>query len=88
MKRHLARAFFLSHAIHDSRKEGVPEKCESKKGNESRRSGGESESVKMVDGESESKEEIKIHERFERRRIKIHGGIIAGPSKTKARDSS
>lgn len=52
------------------------------------RSGGESESAKMVDGESESKKEIKIHERFERRRIKIHAGIIAGSSKTKARDSS
>lgn len=49
---------------------------------------GESDSVKMVGEESESKKKIKIHERFERRRIKIHDGIIAGPSKTKARDSS
>lgn len=47
-----------------------------------------SESAKMVGEESESKKEIKIHERFERHRIKIHGGIIAGPTKTKARDSS
>lgn len=31
--------------------------------------------------------EIKIHERFERRRIKIHGGIIApAPRKQKARE--
>jgi len=49
---------------------------------------GKSESVKIVGGESKSKKEIKIHERFEQRRIKIHGGIIAGPSKTKARDAS
>lgn len=76
--------------IHNSRKEGAPEKCEGKKGIERRlcRSEGESESVKIVGGESESKKGIKIHERFERRRIKIHGGIIAGLSKTKARNSS
>lgn len=48
---------------------------------------GESESVKMVGGESESKE-IKIHECFKRRRIKIHGGIIVGSSKSKACDFS
>lgn len=49
---------------------------------------GKSESVKIVGGESKSKKEIKIHERFEQRQIKIHGGIIAGPSKTKTCDAS
>jgi len=42
----------------------------------------------MIGRESESKEEIKIHERFEQRRIKIHDGIIVDSSKTKACDSN
>lgn len=46
------------------------------------------ELVKTVGGESENKKEIKIHERFKQRQIKIHGGIIADFLKTKACDSS